>query len=521
MIFFSILAALLFTGNCSNDKSQPAKSEWAYLRPGGKLEYKKTERGDRIMNFSHAGYMGGGVSLPSVPVRISISPSGGDDTERIQDAINKLSVFPPVNGFRGALLLKPGEFVISSTLTIASDGVVLRGRGSGLNGGEESILKLNGKPFNAITFRSNSTRQRSREDTGKPFIKTIITDEYVPSGTASFNVESTEGIKAGDIISIRKPVTEKWIEFMHMHDLVRDEKPQTWLRPGSYLTAEREITAIKGNRIYLDVPLSDSFDRSFTGEEGTLVEVTGVTGRLRQCGVENLHIISPLQEISHSEPHFTALRINGEDCWARDMLVEETMNSVGISGKRITVTNVTIQRKALHQGSSRPAEFAPNGTQVLIDRCTVIADNVWFFATGSGVSGPVVILNCEFDGDQRGESHQRWSTGMLYDNVHAKKGGLDFRNRGSMGSGHGWSMGWGVAWNCIAKDYVMQTPPGACNWMIGCIGEIKQMPRPFSQEPLLPEAIMDSHGKPVIPESLYLHQLKERLGEDALHNIGY
>jgi hypothetical protein len=57
----------------------------------------------------------------------------------------------------------------------------------------------------------------------------------------------------------------------------------------------------------------------------------------------------------------------------------------------------------------------------------------------------------KFIGDQRAESHQRWSTGMLYDNVTAENSGIDFRNLGSMESGHGWSMGWGVAWNYLAQ----------------------------------------------------------------------
>jgi hypothetical protein len=110
---------------------------------------------------------------------------------------------------------------------------------------------------------------------------------------------------------------------------------------------------------------------------------------------------------------------------------------------------------------------------------------------------------------------------MLYDNCRVPDGGIDFRNRGSMGSGHGWTMGWGVAWNCEAKDYVIQAPPGAANWMIGCIGESKPMPRPFGSGPMLPEGIKDSHGQPVTPASLYLAQLAERLGPQALKNIGY
>jgi hypothetical protein len=82
-------------------------------------------------------------------------------------------------------------------------------------------------------------------------------------------------------------------------------------------------------------------------------------------------------------------------------------------------------------------------------------------------------------------------------------------------------MGWGVAWNCVAESFVMQAPPGAVNWMIGCVGKSQAMPRPFDREPNLPEGTKDSPGKPVAPQSLYLTQLAERLGPQALKNIGY
>ena len=88
----------------------------------------------------------------------------------------------------------------------------------------------------------------------------------------------------------------------------------------------------------------------------------------------------------------------------------------------------------------------------------------------------------------------RWSTGLLVDNCKAPDGGIDFMNRGVMGSGHGWTMGWAVAWNCDAKNYVIQNPPGAANWAIGCIGEQKQTARPFDASPMLPLGIIDSPG---------------------------
>jgi len=90
-----------------------------------------------------------------------------------------------------------------------------------------------------------------------------------------------------------------------------------------------------------------------------------------------------------------------------------------------------------------------------------------------------------------------------------------------MGSGHGWTMGWGVIWNCTAKDFILQNPPGAVNWMIGCVGQKQTAARPFDKEPKLAGGTVDSMGSPVGPKSLYLTQLEERLGKTALRNIGY
>jgi hypothetical protein len=348
-----------------------------------------------------------------------------------------------------------------------------------------------------------------------------MADAYVPSGANAFNVVDAAGFAIGDTIGIRRPVTEAWIKFMQMDDLVRDGRSQTWLAAGSDTTTERRIVAQSGNKITLDVPLSDSFDARHLNPPGVAVEKIRPPARIYNVGVESLHIESPPQEISHTRPHHAALRINGQDCWVRDVAIDETMNSVGIGGRRITLTHVTVTRKARHQGSSKPAEFAPNGSEILLDRCSVTGDNIWYAASGGRQAGPIVLLNCTFHGNGRAESHQRWSTGMLYDNCRAAAGGIDFRNRGAMGSGHGWSMGWGVAWNCVAADYVIQMPPGAVNWMIGCIGKSTPKPRPFDSSPNLPEGIVDSLGAHVTPQSLYLAQLAERLGPQALKNIGY
>jgi hypothetical protein len=496
-------------------------SQWVSVAAEGKLVYKTTPAGDRIMDFSYAGYMGGGVAIPQVAVKRVVKPSGGDDdTAIIQSAIDEVAKLPLEGGFRGAVLLSPGTYPCAGTITLSASGVVLRGTGE--SGPETSTIKLVGKPHLAIAVRGDdSSNRRGDSQQDADIARTTIADAYVPSGSMSFTVADTNSFASGDTILIRKPVTAAWVKFMGMDDMTRDGKPQTWIKTGSVISTERRIAAVDGRRITLDVSLSDSLDARYLSPPGAIVAKIKPPARLSQIGIEDLHIESPPQEINHTQPHYTALRLNGEDCWARNLTIDETMNSVAVGGRRITLQRVTVNRKAKHQDSSKPAEFAPNGCQVLLDRCAVNADNIWFIATGAGISGPVVILNCTFTGNGRAESHQRWSTGLLYDNCRAEGGGFEFRNRGSMGSGHGWTMGWGVMWNCVAKDYVVQNPPGAMNWMIGCVGENKGMPQPFGEGPSLPKGIEDSSGVVVTPQSLYLTQLAERLGTGVLKAIAY
>jgi len=99
-------------------------------------------------------------------------------------------------------------------------------------------------------------------------------------------------------------------------------------------------------------------------------------------------------------------------------------------------------------------------------------------------------------------------------------GAIDLMNRGIFGSGHGWTIGWGVAWNSAADTFVVQRPPGSQNWSIGGRGAIRDQGRPGGSANE-PRGAFDSHGGPVAPSSLYLSQLCDRLGMQAVSNIGY
>lgn len=501
------IVTILFT--TADAQRNAAKSQWVYPDAQGKLVYKTLSTGDKIMDFSGAGYMGGGISLPDVPVKITLSATDGDNAEAIQHAIDEVAKMPLVNGLRGAVLLKPGKYDCSKTININTSGVVLRGSGADEKG---TVINMTGDPHVCVAVRARTSVMVSET-------KTTIVDAYVPSAAKTFNVANASGFAVGNVIQIVRPVTPQWLAFMGMDNLVRDGKKETWV--SGDIIAERVIEKVSGNSITVTVPLSDSYDAKYTG--AVAVQKVNIAGEQSQIGIENFRIVSPSQSVTITQGHNSGINMGGiSDGWIRNMELVNTVNSVSITGKRITVDHLNIMHDVPTLGSAKPADLNGSGSQVLFNQCTIQGDNVFYFATGPKVSGPVVLLNCVFKGGGWIQPHQRWATGLLIDNCQVPDGGIELMNRGEMGSGHGWAIGWAVAWNCTAKSFLNQMPPGSANWLIGCRGDIEHKGMPFEKSnPILPDGYIDSHNKPVEPQSLYLTQLNERLGKQALKNIGY
>src|SRR5262249_23629809 len=144
-----VFASSLLVAEMAFGQSGPP-SQWVFYGPDGRLHYQQLPNGSQIMDFSYAGYLGGGIGLPNVPTRQTVNPSGGDDTAAIQAAINAVSALSPdANGFRGAVLLAPGTFNCSAALNITTSGVVLRGSGSGPSG---TIINATGNPHTSFSL---------------------------------------------------------------------------------------------------------------------------------------------------------------------------------------------------------------------------------------------------------------------------------------------------------------------------------------------------------------------------------
>ncbi len=181
-----------------------------------------------------------GVAIPTVPVKVSLSPATGDNTSTIQQAIDQVAVLPLVNGIRGAVLLKPGTYNCERPITITASGVVLQGSGAGEKG---SVISMTGASHVCIIVKGNAAAKATN-------LTSTIADQYVASGAISFQLRNAKGFTPGDTIRISRPVTDAWVQLMGMDKLVRDGKKQTWVT--GEITTERVIKKIKKNVVTVD-----------------------------------------------------------------------------------------------------------------------------------------------------------------------------------------------------------------------------------------------------------------------------
>src|SRR3954466_12707869 len=98
---FSLFASIML---CQAQNTPNILPSTSLVYPGldGKLVYVSDSLGNKIPDFSNAGFRGGGVAIPYIPVKATVWPKVGDNSANIQAAIDKVSAMPlDASGFRG------------------------------------------------------------------------------------------------------------------------------------------------------------------------------------------------------------------------------------------------------------------------------------------------------------------------------------------------------------------------------------------------------------------------------------
>jgi hypothetical protein len=446
------------------DTAQP----WVAKGGDGRLVYRQDAQGNRIPDFSMVGYGTGSVPLPTVPVKMTLEPGSGDQTKRIQAALDALAKEPlQASGYRGALLLKRGEYPVSGTVFIRASGIVLRGVGQDLKTG--TVIRDTGKDKDPLIYIKGE---------GKPVLENTIrkvTNDYVPVGSRVVHLDNVNGLAVGDTVMLVRGSNDEWIKF------IQAGRPGVdWPVKFAVVKSDRVITAIKQNAIQLDAPITTALEARFGG---AVLAKYSWPQRIQGCGVENLIGICNHTNPKDEDHSWRGVSIaNAQHVFVRNFTGQHfAYGAVYIddNAKWVTVLDCKCLEPVSTLDGARRYSFCLDGQLCLVRRCYASKGRHDFVCNDYMVTGPNVFLDCKAE-NAYSESgpHRHWTSGVLFDNVffsdrlslyHRKNYGRTKGQQPPYHLGHGWASANCVAWNCVVKKLLLvESPPGANNWAIGC-----------------------------------------------------
>lgn len=487
----------------------------------GRLTYPADESGNRVVDFSHAGYRGGGIALPFVPVVRTLSPTSGDQTARIQAALDEVGALPlQADGYRGALGLAPGIYPIDGTVLLRHSGVVLAGAGHGDDPATNTILRRGGESTRDVIQAGTRNDAFAGAISGT---RSQITTARVQVGSRSFEVDHPEYYRVGDAVIIHHPSTQAWINAVERGGVT----DANFWKPGEIdIRYHRYITDISGPTLTIDAPVFNHLDRALTQSAVYKYNSRHVLDRI---GIEKLQV-DIVTKGSLTEDHAVdAITFVGvEDSWLRDCTMKHFVHAgVQFEGS----TRCTVERSRAVEPHSlitgeRRYNFSTYQSQLILFRdCFASFARHAFVCNGASLDSGIVVLDSVIDNPQTAaEGHRRWSTAILFDNVTttnrtATSDIIGLYNRGNYGTGHGWASAHSVVWNSSATPggkIIIQRPPTAQNYAIGSFGNVTGS-GPFAGA----VGYVEGANRPGLePRSLYLAQIRQRVpGPARLINL--
>ena len=510
-IFF--IATIFISTSFTNGVAQ-FTSDIIY-KENGRLTYVSDFEGNRIPDFSHAGYKGGGVPLPEVPTVITLYPQDGDDTNRIQAALDEVgSMEKDENGIRGAVKLNPGTYTITNNLYVRHSGVVLRGSGDNDDPETETIIEA-AKSIQGAVLQLNGG---AVEEWNRPSASTLrgevnITTEFVPVGSRTFDVADASGFEVGDNIIVMHRVTDDWLEAV---DYGATHTAPPWsISRHLNITYNRYITGISGNMISIDAPVHNHLDRSLSQ---SVIFNANRNNLITEVGIEDLRLVIETDgEFTENHPRHALMFDGVENGWARGVTVMH-FSFTGIGTTKSTFITIKDSRALEPHSELRGSRRYNFNTWELSNNIlfeNVLASNSrhCFISNGmASVSGVVFTNSTSFRTTSLSEGHRMWSQALLFEKISFVEpqaaNVMGHYNRGSGGSGHGWASAHSVAWNNdpAGRRIYIEKPPTSQNYGIGNRAVVSGT-GPYGH----PSGYIEGTDQVPEFESLYQTQLEERL----------
>ncbi|MFC1763744.1 peptidoglycan-binding protein [Planctomycetota bacterium] len=520
------MAALSIVSFYFLSQIQAWESALVHYSKEGKLQYSVDSEGNRIPDFSYAGYKRGETELPDIPVVHTISPIDGDNTEHIQKAIDHVGAMPKdKHGFRGALLLTPGIYSTDNPVRITYDGVIIRGSGRGDDPLVDTIIYSTRTQDDSAVIEVGIMSDRSVEWTDKvPNSRVVINDALIPIGQRHFTVKDASQYKVGDhvvIVHIPKPA---WFDAIDNGGTVKDPGWSVTYKDKMDISYSRFITDIKENQITVDAPFFYPLKSSHANSMMYKYDTTTASGKLyHQVGIEDLRIDIETQSGEDEKHTQSAVNLSGViDGWVKSCEFKH-FKWAGVNVTKslyVTVENCSSGPPVSKVRGGRRYNFCVSGGgQLILFKNNTAMDCRHGFISNGGqsASGITVIKHNLIRNITGSEGHKLWTQGILFDNckvtsvINPDSRTYTFFNRGDYGTSHGWGTVNSVVWNTDTSaggEIVVQKPPTAQNYAIGCSGAVSG-DSPFPGPAGFIEGT--NEGETLRPQSLYQAQLADRL----------
>lgn len=447
------------------------------------------------MDYSTCGYHASERTIPDAPVVAFVEWQTGDCSPIIQQAIDQVAKQKvKANGIRGAILLGEGVFLINEPLHITASGIIIRGMGR-----EKTIIVKQGVERGAAIYIEGLEH--------KPALSSdtlFIINDKLMAGSTTFSVQTIgKTYHVGDRIHIIRPSTRPWIESLNMEDFGGGLDYTGWKPTDIDITYDRIITAIDGNRITIDAPITTTISQEFGG---AYIIHHHHTGELTECGIENLTLESSINDWNPKDEDHCWDGIfmeNVRDSWVRRVNFRHFAGSAVNLQKhttRITVEDCIASEPTSEEGGWRRNVFLTRGQQTLFQRC-VSRKGIHDFAAGYCAAGPNAFVQCEGE-ESLGFSGSigSWAAGLLFDIVNIDGNDLRYANLEQFQFGTGWNTANSMFWQCTASTIECYSPDTDNRSSAhGCWGT------------LTGNGEWTSSNDHVSPRSLFYDQLEKRL----------